>query len=259
MDRSKSLDRLMAIRYLPRTGYREAAKPTTQCVSDAPRWRPSDAVLALSRTRGRQVPGFGSGSRGRFPAPGPHRSGRAQLTHPAPRDTDSLRDATRYALRPLSAAVALRWQRSSVSPAIFPSGGSVSRRPLSSTGSSEGEFPRVAGTMRRSDSRPPIPPRFVSFAWRYATKARSTGPPRFLGSPRARAGLFDPGGTESVRPLRRFGAAFRLSHDVGPHDDVYFGAQSHGPRTRCLRFAGRVAPPPRKTRFRLTASFAGRD
>ena len=32
-----------------------------------------------------------------------------------------------------------------------------------------------------------------------------------------------------------------------------FGAQSHGIRTRCLRFAGRVAPPPRKTRFRLLA------
>ena len=30
-----------------------------------------------------------------------------------------------------------------------------------------------------------------------------------------------------------------------------FGAQSHGPLTRCLRFAGWVAPPPRKTRFRM--------
>src|SRR5262249_40048984 len=30
-----------------------------------------------------------------------------------------------------------------------------------------------------------------------------------------------------------------------------FGAQSHGIGTRCLRFAGRIAPPPRKTRFRL--------
>ena len=32
-----------------------------------------------------------------------------------------------------------------------------------------------------------------------------------------------------------------------------FGARSHGIGTRCLRFAGRVAPPPRKTRFRLLA------
>jgi len=78
-----------------------------------------------------------------------------------------------------------------MSPAIFPSGGSASRRPLPSAGSSEGEFPRFTGTMRRSDSRPPIPPRFVSFAWRYATKARSTGSPRFLGSPH----VYVPGAT----------------------------------------------------------------
>jgi hypothetical protein len=31
----------------------------------------------------------------------------------------------------------------------------------------------------------------------------------------------------------------------------HFGAQSHGPRTRCLRFAEWVAPPPRKTHFRI--------
>jgi len=37
-----------------------------------------------------------------------------------------------------------------------------------------------------------------------------------------------------------------------------FEAQSRGPHTRCLRFAARVAPAPRKTRFRLVASFAGR-
>jgi hypothetical protein len=30
-----------------------------------------------------------------------------------------------------------------------------------------------------------------------------------------------------------------------------FGAQSHGPLTRCLRFARWVTPPPRKTRFRM--------
>jgi len=35
---------------------------------------------------------------------------------------------------------------------------------------------------------------------------------------------------------------------------VTFEAQSHGVRTRCLRFAARVAPGPRKTRYRLVAS-----
>jgi hypothetical protein len=34
----------------------------------------------------------------------------------------------------------------------------------------------------------------------------------------------------------------------------HFGARSHGFRTRCLRFAARVAPGPRNTRFRLVAS-----
>src|SRR6266446_5642778 len=34
---------------------------------------------------------------------------------------------------------------------------------------------------------------------------------------------------------------------------LYFGAQSHGLRSRCLRFAARVSPGPRKTRFRLGA------
>src|SRR3954453_3135607 len=32
-----------------------------------------------------------------------------------------------------------------------------------------------------------------------------------------------------------------------------FGAQSHGVWPRCLRFAGEVTRPPRKTRFRLLA------
>ena len=39
--------------------------------------------------------------------------------------------------------------------------------------------------------------------------------------------------------------------DVDSHNLLNFEAQSHGPFTRCLRFAGWVAPPPRKTRFRM--------
>ena len=74
-----------------------------------------------------------------------------------------------------------------------------------------------------------------------------------------RAGLYDPGGVDYTRPVQCADAAFRLTQGVGPRHDIDFGAQSHGPHTRCLRFAGRVAPPPRKTRFRLPASFAGRD
>jgi hypothetical protein len=57
-----------------------------------------------------------------------------------------------------------------------------------------------------------------------------------------------------VRPLRRFDAAFRLLYSVGSHKNGFYGAPSHGPNFRCLRFAGWITPPPRKTRFRLSAT-----
>jgi hypothetical protein len=150
----------------------------------------------------------------------------------------------------------------------------------------EGRFPRFKGTTRRSDSPPPLPPRFVAFTWRYlgctrvslpASPGAATtglelvtrylppglteevkGPPRFLEGLRARALLSDPGGIARARPLRRRDAAFRHFHNVGSRDFNAFGAQSHGPFARCLRFAARVAPAPRKTRSRLLASSAGR-
>jgi hypothetical protein len=59
-----------------------------------------------------------------------------------------------------------------------------------------------------------------------------------------------------ARPLPRFGAAFRSEYGVCSHHSP-FGAQSHSPLPRCLRFAAWVTPSPRKTRFRLAASFAG--
>ncbi len=53
--------------------------------------------------------------------------------------------------------------------------------------------------------------------------------------------------------LRRCAAAFRHLNDVGSRNQATFEAPSHGPRIRCLRFAGWVTPSPRKTRFRLLA------
>jgi hypothetical protein len=44
---------------------------------------------------------------------------------------------------------------------MFPPNDSMTRRPLPSTGSSWGEFPRFAGTTRRSDSLRTFPPPFV--------------------------------------------------------------------------------------------------
>jgi len=45
-------------------------------------------------------------------------------------------------------------------------------------------------------------------------------------------------------------SAFRQHDNVGSHVNHIFEAQSHGPLTRCLRLATRVAPMPPKTRYR---------
>ena len=53
--------------------------------------------------------------------------------------------------------------------------------------------------------------------------------------------------------MRRRGP--RNVHGEGSHGAA-FEAQSHGFGTGCLRFAGRVTPTPRKTRFRLLAKLS---
>ena len=58
------------------------------------------------------------------------------------------------------------------------------------------------------------------------------------------------GPTHQALTVRRRGP--RYVHGEGSHK-VAFEAQSHGFGTGCLRFAGRVTPTPRKTRFRLLA------
>lgn len=83
-------------------------------------------------------------------------------------------------------------------------------------------------------------------------------PPRFLGNPTRRfAWVLDPGGTD--RPGH---SACRRGpwwvNGKGSHKKT-FEARCPGFPSRCLRFAGRVAPPRRKTRFRLLASSTGRD
>ena len=72
------------------------------------------------------------------------------------------------------------------------------------------------------------------------------------------APLSDPGGTlkpghcgSEVLPSAMLTASASTILD--------FGALSRGLRAPCLRFAARVTHAPRKTRFRLLASFAGGD
>ncbi len=56
-------------------------------------------------------------------------------------------------------------------------------------------------------------------------------------------------------PSRRLGAVPATQvHDENSSNVSPFGARSRGLGVRCLRFAGRIAPAPRKTRFRLVAS-----
>jgi hypothetical protein len=166
---------------------------------------------------------------------------------------------------------------------VLPSGGRVTRRPAS--------LPRVQGGASspastvlsgRYDFLPPVSPRFVSFAWRYHSSARVS---LARGQALPRAGLQELV-TRYLRPgigqwkrqdlLRSWGTPIVLlpcsPTPVGPtHQAISmrrhgprsvhhegsrirtFEAQSHGFGTGCLRFAGRVAPAPRKTRFRLLA------
>ena len=146
----------------------------------------------------------------------------------------------------------------------------------------EGRFPRFHGTIRRSESPPPVPPRFVSFT-RPVSRSHlgfapmvagcadhgpgvghpvppagncreGGGASQVPGEPQGeRAPFSDPGGFACARPWRRRDAAFRFEYNVGSRESLHFGAQWRGPFTGCLRFAARVTPAPRKTRFRLLA------
>ena len=89
--------------------------------------------------------------------------------------------------------------------------------------------------------------------------AEGTGPPKFLGNPHADM----PRSSTPVEPSSQAVSAFRcclpaIKRRRLPHFD-HFGAQSRGLPAPCLRFAAWVTPRPRKTRFRLLASFTGGD
>ena len=167
---------------------------------------------------------------------------------------------------------------------MFPSNGLITRRPASlprvQVGASSPASTVLSG---RYDFLPPISPRFVSFAWRYHSQRscfarsaaercrgrvswswspgisgrdvgqwkrqdllRSWGTPIVL----LPCSPTPAGPTHQALAMRRRGP--RCVHDEGSRIRT-FEAQSHGFGTGCLRFAGRVTPTPRKTRFRLLA------
>ena len=149
-----------------------------------------------------------------------------------------------------------------------------------------GEFPCFSTTMRHSDfpslvSRgfllipviPPMHPLFApgridaphhragviscrGFPNRVSVSGRN-GTSQVPGEPPCtHAPLSDPGGT--FQPGRLGSPVLPSAFWTASASTLrYFGALSRGLSAPCLRFAARVAPVPRKTRFRLSASFAG--
>jgi hypothetical protein len=80
------------------------------------------------------------------------------------------------------------------------------------------------------------------------------GLPRFLDEPPyKRALFFDPGGTPYTQAMQARERGRRTIKGQRLPRLLPFEAQSHGSFICCLRFAGWVAPVPRKTRFRLLA------
>ena len=156
--------------------------------------------------------------------------------------------------------------------------------PPSLHGVSWAQFPRFSGSMRHSDSSPPIPPRFVAFAWRYHPSTCGFAPSDArchvhglgLGEPVPaprrslrwrRRGL--PGSREThthachaLRPRR--GRCIHGHSDATMWPSVQrktsalatnaFRGSIRGLRTPCERFAPWVTPGPRITRFRLAAA-----
>lgn len=172
-----------------------------------------------------------------------------------------------------------------IAPIIFPFNDSVIRQPLGSRGSRRPGSPpssllRVAPTSGRSSRVPSFPSvggtapcqmfapfgsgtslrawvRFTWFPSPLLLSAETAGSPRFLKTPCARALLYDPGGTlwSGHCDLRVLSSARRTSST--PTVGCLRGSITrpiHSLST--LRRVGR--PSPRKTRFRLLASFAGR-
>ncbi len=69
-----------------------------------------------------------------------------------------------------------------------------------------------------------------------------------------------PSGTLGLGPCRTSVLSSPNWTASTPTTNTNFGAQSHGPPARCLRFAGwGLQSPPRKTRFRRLANLTGRD
>ncbi len=156
-----------------------------------------------------------------------HRSGRAQLRHPARLVMAS----------PVCSAI--RGRCGDPQPRFrtldgFPTHESMTNPSLPSTGSPQVRFPGFTGTMKECDSPPSVSPRFVSFAWRYHPVRLCSSLPqvrRRLGAWSFRVWqppanfyrmclcpVLRPRQDLPTRPSRWFGTAPALANDEGSHD-----------------------------------------
>ena len=124
-------------------------------------------------------------------------------------------------------------------------------------------IPPMRSVVRSRQDRAPLPPGRGCFLSRLPQPVIFGGKrwdlPSSWGTPMPHAPLSDPGGTLKPGHLRLSDAAFRYLDGVGFHNSVISGLYHAACHAPCLRFAARVTPAPRKTRFRLLASFAGGD
>src|SRR5215472_16881651 len=161
---------------------------------------------------------------------------------------------------------------------LFPALGSAGRRFASLPRVLRGEFPCFGGTIKalRLPAAPPAALRCLRLAVprrplvRFAPRRTSAPPGPGVGNPVAPAGIIAEETTGSPRfpgnPDCPFAMFNRRRQDCchqtatvqqrGPwyvksrgSYERSFDSQSHGVRTRCLRFAGWVTPPRRKSRF----------
>ena len=147
-------------------------------------------------------------------------------------------------------------------------------------GVQEGLFPRFLDTMGRSDSQPPLSPRFVAFAWRYH-RLRRGWLPAIATHDRGHQGVDDPVPEPEIAVETvgspRFPGTPRVPWPcsptpVRPNMPGHCGVSAWSPRltrarTLTMIFRGSIArpwhslstlrseghPSPRKTRFRLPA------
>src|SRR5690606_34200567 len=86
------------------------------------------------------------------------------------------------------------------------------------------------------------------------SQRRNQRPPRFLGNPSLACLALRPRWTAGSSPLSAPAMLPSARKTTSAPRSLHFGAQSRGLLAPCARFAARLAPAPRNTRFQLVAS-----